>query len=364
MVEVRLNVLDTGASVKELCRKTGVVHRPQGVDIAYEVYSLCEPQVELQARAGDAPADASPASTSGCNNVLMIMGFAAVGQAWLPTLSDLFKRGDKVRNLQVCVFDNRGIGRSTVPADKKAYTTTIMAQDALGVMDQLGWAKAHVVGHSMGGMIAARLGCMAPERVASLMLVSVSGGGMEAFPVNWRALVAAFKGAGAGSDMTKRARADLLFHFTPKLIAHKDPATGRSVRDLLVDDYINTFKNYGMQTKASQDGHLNAVMTHHLSRADLQKLREAGFPIMVVHGTDDILAVPRHAARLARQLSAPLVMLDGAHFITRDCAPELNDELVATIEAVRKGVKHVDAVQYGVDPRQYLVMCGCLPVCA
>ena len=50
----------------------------------------------------------------------------------------------------------------------------------------------------------------------------------------------------------------------------------------------------------------------------------AGFPILVIHGAEDILAAPRHAARLARRLGAPLVMIGhSAHFTPRDAAKEV-----------------------------------------
>jgi pimeloyl-ACP methyl ester carboxylesterase len=59
---------------------------------------------------------------------------------------------------------------------RSAYTLQDMAADALGVLDALGIRRAHVVGASMGGMIAQRLAAMAPERVASLTSVMSSSG--------------------------------------------------------------------------------------------------------------------------------------------------------------------------------------------
>lgn len=61
-------------------------------------------------------------------------GFAAAGNAWLPTLAELLTRSVLPCTLDVCVFDNRGIGGSSVPKDKSAYSTKLMAQDALGLM--------------------------------------------------------------------------------------------------------------------------------------------------------------------------------------------------------------------------------------
>ncbi len=55
--------------------------------------------------------------------------------------------------------------------------------------EHLGWNKdIHIVGHSMGGMIATRLAALAPERLASLTLISVTSGGFQIIPRSWRAL--------------------------------------------------------------------------------------------------------------------------------------------------------------------------------
>lgn len=57
-----------------------------------------------------------------------------------------------------------------------------MARDVLSVLDSLEWPKAHIVGHSMGGMIAAKLATIDASRVASLSLISTSQGGWDSVP--------------------------------------------------------------------------------------------------------------------------------------------------------------------------------------
>ncbi|KXZ49437.1 hypothetical protein GPECTOR_21g663 [Gonium pectorale] len=297
----------------------------------------------------------------------MIMGFAAGGDAWLPMLKDLFLsregtiQGDKDTSLEVLVFDNRGIGESDSPHEKRRYTTALMAQDTLAVMDHLGWRKAHVVGHSMGGMIASRLALAAPERVASLTLISVTGGGAQSIPLNCKALAAGLRGALCTSPES-RAAVDLSFHYSRKLLDARDPASGRRLRELLREEYIAGGKAGPGQPPHGQAGQLNAVFTHSLSKAEQKTLEEAPFPIKYIHGQHDILAAPRHAARLASAMSAPMVVLDGAHFITRDCAAQINDELMASIEAARQGVRNPRTVHPTREPDTYRA--GCLCCCA
>ena len=82
--------------------------------------------------------------------------------AWMFQLPDFAER------YRTIVFDNRGVGRSAKPAGP--YTIHQMADDAAGLLDALSIPRAHVVGVSMGGMIAQELVLRHPERVRGLVL--------------------------------------------------------------------------------------------------------------------------------------------------------------------------------------------------
>lgn len=94
--------------------------------------------------------------------LLMIAGFSGNTTGWLPVQPAL------AEHFTLIMFDNRGAGRSCVPPGP--YTTADMADDALALLDHLGVHRAHVLGSSMGGMIAQELALRRPERVEKLIL--------------------------------------------------------------------------------------------------------------------------------------------------------------------------------------------------
>jgi len=94
--------------------------------------------------------------------LLLIMGLAADSTAWM------FQVPDFARRYRTIAFDNRGVGRSSRPPGP--YTIHQMADDAAGLLDALDLPRAHVLGVSMGGMIAQELALRHPERVRGLVL--------------------------------------------------------------------------------------------------------------------------------------------------------------------------------------------------
>ncbi len=94
--------------------------------------------------------------------LLLIMGLAADSTAWL------FQVPDFAKHYRTIVFDNRGVGRSSKPPGP--YTIHQMADDTAALLDVIGITRTHVVGVSMGGMIAQELVLRHPQRVRGLVL--------------------------------------------------------------------------------------------------------------------------------------------------------------------------------------------------
>lgn len=100
------------------------------------------------------------------------------GEGWRPQVEPLAAHYTCVR------FDNRGVGHS-VPA-ASSITVPQMADDARAVMDGLGVESAHVVGHSLGGLVALQLALDARPRVRSLSLLCTFASGAAAAPLTPR----------------------------------------------------------------------------------------------------------------------------------------------------------------------------------
>jgi pimeloyl-ACP methyl ester carboxylesterase len=104
--------------------------------------------------------------------LVMIQGVGAHGTAYNPQVEIL-------KASYTCLtFDNRGIGASQ-PVGRK-LTVHQMAADALALMDHLGWKSAHLVGHSLGGLIALELALTDKSRVRSLTLLNTFPNGVGA----------------------------------------------------------------------------------------------------------------------------------------------------------------------------------------
>ncbi len=79
------------------------------------------------------------------------------------------------KHFEILGFDQRGLGRTSRP--DAPYSMLDYAQDTVGLMDAVGWGRAHVIGISFGGMVAQELAIRYPERIERLVLACTSSGG-------------------------------------------------------------------------------------------------------------------------------------------------------------------------------------------
>jgi len=100
--------------------------------------------------------------------VVLLHGFPDTGACWRHQVPALVDAG-----FQVIVPDLRGYGDSDKPTDVAAYALLLLAGDVLGVLDDLGVARAHVVGHDWGAALAWVLASLVPDRVDQLGVLSV-----------------------------------------------------------------------------------------------------------------------------------------------------------------------------------------------
>lgn len=159
------------------------------------------------------------------------MGFAASHMTWAPQLAEL------VTGACLACPDNRGVGQSGCPDGRRHYSTSRMALDCLGVLDALGWREAHVIGHSMGAMVACKFAAMFPQRARSLTVICGTGGGWESVPLAprplWLGLQLLFSRSAA-----RRAAVDVQFHYSPATLRHKESAHAATQHERLLEEYI------------------------------------------------------------------------------------------------------------------------------
>jgi pimeloyl-ACP methyl ester carboxylesterase len=107
--------------------------------------------------------------------LLLIHGLGYARWGWEPIVDLLADKHELV------LFDNRGIGESDSPGGP--YSVRVMAEDAVAVLDAAGLERAHVLGTSLGGMVALQLALDRPERVDRLVLACTTPGGAGAAPM-------------------------------------------------------------------------------------------------------------------------------------------------------------------------------------
>lgn len=268
--------------------------------------------------------------------LLLVMGLSMQMIAWDEAFCALLAE----RGFRVIRFDNRDIGHSTqldsagVPRrtdmllGRRAtapYQLRDMAADTSGLMDHLGIEAAHVVGASMGGMIAQTLAIHHPERVLSLVSMMSSTGNRWLGMPTWKA----FGTLLARPARSREAMIEQVVR-TFRVIGSPDyPMDEERLRDLAGASYERSHSRAGITRQ------LHAISA---SGDRTQALRKLRVPTAVIHGASDPLIRPIAGRATARAIpNATLKVIDGmGHDLPPDLWPLLVEEITANAAQAKR----------------------------
>jgi pimeloyl-ACP methyl ester carboxylesterase len=291
------------------------------------------PRSEIErAAAGDVEIAYETFGDPGDPPVLLVMGLATQMLGW----PDGFCEALAGRGHLVVRFDNRDVGLSTHLHDaplpdvmaafagdtsSASYTLSDMARDTVGLIDALGLDGAHLVGASMGGMIAQTVAIEHPDRVRSLTSIMSTTGDPTVGQATQEALgVLLEPPAGSREGAVERTVAAYRVIGSPGF--ELDAPALRARAGLAYD---RAFDPLGVGRQ------LLAVLA---SGSRAERLGEIRAPTLVVHGAQDpLVQVSGGRATAAAIPGAELAVIEGmGHDLPRELWPEIADRIAAVVE--------------------------------
>ncbi len=263
--------------------------------------------------------------------LLLVMGFTAQMTAWDERFCRMLADGGRY----VIRFDNRDCGLSTkldgqqvdVPAVMAAafadaevppvpYNLSDMAADAVGLLDHLGIDRAHVMGASMGGMIAQTIAIEHPARVISLVSVMSQPGEPEVGQPTADAAAAIF-------SPPPTTREEYIESSPKYMVWHsKKYRNEAKVKEAAAREFDRSFYPEGAPRQ------LAAIYASGRRTVGLQELE---VPTLVIHGRDDQLITPSGGTRTAELIPGAnlLLMADMGHDMPEQLWPVLVDAVLS-----------------------------------
>ena len=203
---------------------------------------------------------------------------------------------------QVIIYDNRGVGQTEKTAGP--YTAALLAADLAGLLDELGFEKAIVMGHSMGGFIAQAFALEYPHKLSKLILCATNFGGPRHVPITPEAMTVL---SDVSSDPVTRFKNGLVVSTAPGF-AQRQP------------EIIQEWLEWRLANPVDVDGY-RAQMAIGLGllaeEASFEhKLGQISVPTLILFGAHDKVVPPANAELLAQQVKGSTVHLlaDAGHF--------------------------------------------------
>jgi aminoacrylate hydrolase len=249
--------------------------------------------------------------------VLLVQGAGVCGEGWRPQVDALAGR------FTLITFDNRGFGRSSMPAGR--LTIEDMAEDALALADAVGAARFHLAGHSMGGLIAQEVALRAPERVLTLSFLCTFARGPQASRITPALLLTSLRMRIGPRAARRRAFLSLVM---PSSYLQQVDQTALAAR-------LQSLYGYDLANQPSFVMQQVRAMARFDRAGQLSRLRD--IPTLVVSATHDRIAHPAYGRELASLIPGAryVEIADAGHAVTIQRADVVNELLARHLEGAR-----------------------------
>ncbi|KAF4655878.1 hypothetical protein FOL47_009250 [Perkinsus chesapeaki] len=276
-------------------------------------------------------------------HIVMIMGLAMPHICWAPQTAFLASIG-----YELLLVDNRGVGFSYAdPAKDKgklsmrSHTITSMAEDAIACVEACGWHDFHLMGVSMGGMIAQRLCLMIAQkslrfRIKSLVLITTHcKASLSSLPslramTDMLILIVSGGGGPLRDPTTGKVNADhpilrILFPRKTEIVK----VFSRIGRESLPPDVADAYKKLPNTKAADVLKQIAGLLQHSVGEEGIRQFHDVlRMPILIVYGGKDKLVPPESSKQVARlsipELTKVIELPESGHALMMQCEEELH----------------------------------------
>jgi 3-oxoadipate enol-lactonase len=212
--------------------------------------------------------------------LLWIMGTGMSGRAWHREQVPAFEQ-----DYQCISYDMRGAGAADCPDEP--YTPRVLAEDVIALLDELGLESAHMVGFSLGSCTIQELLIGWPDRVRSAVLLSTWGRTSDEYHIrrHYESRINALRHA--STDVFRRFA---FWMWSPTLVDEEHD------RICELEEFLGTVT--GSADVSGFIGHFAADLAHDA----VDRLGGVTAPVLVLHGNEDLITLPRYNARVAKAL--------------------------------------------------------------
>jgi len=249
--------------------------------------------------------------------LLLIGGIGSDSSSWSGVVKEFSS------HFQVILFDNRGCGRSDIGDNE--YTVSVMAQDAIKLLDFLKIKQTHIIGHSMGGYIAQELAIHNPECIGKIVLESTAPVSSKRNIILFRDIYDQLEREGCSQAWIKRWA---FWLFSPRLFTDSS----------FIDAFIKNSLEYPYLQKA--DGFKRQIDA--IASFDARdKINTLKAKALILEGKDDILITPEESVILAKNIPGSIFqVLDGVgHSIHIENPGLFTDTVLDFLQETGRGKK-------------------------